>query len=238
MAAAKKGDVRDCPACGSSDTFGPARHWMRPPGFAHPMGKSEGTSPDDQPAKSYATRAKLTAPTPSDESRWDRFNDQVRTYYLRDHLLVTYRGPKDEGYNYCTRCGRVEPSAIRQSTVLTPHPKPFPMPRDQACAGGRTATGIVLGTDFITDVLLMSIRVPEPMSLRPDLLSTDVALRTVCEALTAAACALLELEPTELQAEYRPALTEAGQLGHEAEIYIYDTLSGGAGFSRHVNDYR
>ena len=236
MAAAEKGDVRDCPACGSSDTFGPARHWMRPPGFAHPMGMPEGTSPDDQPAKSYATRAKLTAPTPSDESRWDRLNGQVRTYYLRDHLLVTNRGPKDEGYNYCTRCGRIEPSAIRQSTVLTPHPKPFPMPRNQACAGGRTATGIVLGTDFITDVLLMSIRVPEPMSLRPGLLSTDVALRTVCEALTAAACALLELEPSELQAEYRPALTEAGQLGHEAEIYIYDTLSGGAGFSRHVID--
>ena len=39
-----------------------------------------------------------------------------------------------------------------------------------------------------------------------------------------------------MQAEFRPALTEAGQLGQEAEIYIYDTLSGGAGFSRHVND--
>lgn len=235
MANAEKGDVRDCPACGSDDKFGPARHWMRPPGFAHPTGKPEGTSPDDQPAKSYATRAKLTAPTPSDASKWDRFNDQVRTYYLRDHLLVTNRGPKSEGYNYCTKCGRVEPSAIvGQSTVLAPHQKPFPMPRDQACSGGRTATGIVLGTDFITDVLLMSIRVPEPMSLRPGLLATDVALRTVCEALTTTACALLKLEPTELQAEYRPALTQAGQLGHEAEIYLYDTLSGGAGFSRHV----
>ena len=110
------------------------------------------------------------------------------------------------------------------------------MPKDQACSGGRTATGIVFGTDFITDVMLMSIRVQAPMSLRPGLLSTDIALRTVCEATTAAACDLLELEPAELQAEYRPALTEAGQAGQEAEIYIYDTLSGGAGFSRHVND--
>ena len=236
IADAEKGDVRDCPACGTADAFGPARHWMRPTGFAHPMDRPEGTSPDDQPARSYATRAKLTAPTPSDENRWDRLNDQVRTYFLRDHLLVTNRGPRDEGYNYCTRCGRIEPSATTQSVVLPPHPKPFPSPRDQACTAGRTATGIVLGTDFITDVLLMSIRVPDPMSLRPGVLATDVALRTVCEALTTAACALLELEPTELQAEYRPALTEDGQIGHEAEIYIYDTLSGGAGFSRHVNE--
>ena len=110
------------------------------------------------------------------------------------------------------------------------------MPKDQACSGGQTATGIVFGTDFITDVVLMSIRVQAPLSLRPGLLSTDIALRTVCEATTAAACDLLELEPAELEAEYRPALTAAGQIGQEAEIYVYDTLSGGAGFSRHVNE--
>ncbi len=232
---AEKSEVRDCPACGGSETFGPARFWMRPPGFAHPVEKREGTSPDDQPARSYATRAKLAA-TYSNEQKWIRLNDQVRTYYLRDHLLVTNRGPKDDGYNYCTKCGRVEPSVTTQSTVFAPHQKPFPMPKDQACSGGRTATGIVFGTDFITDVVLMSIRVQAPLSLRPGLLSTDIALRTVCEATTSAACDLLKLEPAELQAEYRPALTEAGQIGQEAEIYIYDTLSGGAGFSRHVNE--
>ena len=108
------------------------------------------------------------------------------------------------------------------------------MPKDRACPGGGAATGIVLGTAFITDVLLMSVRVQEPLSLKPGLLATDIALRTVCEAVTAAGCDLLELEHTELQAEYRPALTAAGQAGQEAEIYIYDTLAGGAGFSRRV----
>ena len=37
----------------------------------------------------------------------------------------------------------------------------------------------------------------------------------------------------EMLAEYRPALTEAGAAGLEAEIFIYDTLAGGAGFSPH-----
>src|SRR5262249_30818523 len=36
----------------------------------------------------------------------------------------------------------------------------------------------------------------------------------------------------ELQAEYRPAITAAGRDGREAELYLYDTLSGGAGFSQ------
>jgi hypothetical protein len=92
----------------------------------------------------------------------------------------------------------------------------------------------VLGTDFITDVLLISISVDAPITLKPGLLATDVALRTVSEALTKAACARLELEANELQAEYRPALTAAGRDGHEAEIYLYDTLPGGAGFSQRV----
>ena len=40
-------------------------NWMRPPGFAHRVSRDPGTSPDDQPARSYATRAKLTGPGPS-----------------------------------------------------------------------------------------------------------------------------------------------------------------------------
>jgi hypothetical protein len=64
------------------------------------------------------------------------------------------------------------------------------------------------------------------------MLSTDVALRTLAEALSAAACKLLELDQQELQAEYRPALTAQGRVGREAEIYLYDTLPGGAGFSK------
>ena len=94
----------------------------------------------------------------------------------------------------------------------------------------------MLGTDFISDVLLVSISVKPPIVLGPTLLSTDVALRTISEALTKAACARLELEANELQAEYRPALTTAGREGREAEIYLYDTLPGGAGFAQSVSN--
>jgi hypothetical protein len=97
--------------------------------------------------------------------------------------------------------------------------------------------GLVLGTDFISDVLLVSFRVTPPLRLRPSLLATDVALRTISEALTRAACARLELDESELQAEYRPALTVAGREGLEAEIYLYDTLPGGAGFARRIGAF-
>ena len=231
-----RGELRNCDACGSEGTFGPARHWFRPPGFAHPVDREEGTSPDDQPGRSYATRAKLTAPTPADEGQWRNINERLRVHHMRQHLLVTNRGPRNEGYTYCTRCGRIEPSAAPTGTVGAAHRKPFPDDRAPTCAGGHAAKGLVLGTDFITDVLLVSIRVQLPLTLAPGLLATDIALRTVSEALTKAACDQLELEPQELQSEYRPALTEAGWEGREAEIYIYDTLPGGAGFVRRIGD--
>ena len=232
----ERGEIKDCEGCGGIGTLGPAKNWLRPPGFAHPVGRDEGTSPDDQPARSYATRAKLTMPTPADPDGWTDLNERIRNLYARTYLLVTNRGPRDDGYSYCTRCGLIEPTATTTGQLGAVHRKPYPDPGDPNCSGAGTTTGLVLGTDFISDVLLVSISVERPLTLLPGLLPTNVALRTISEALTVAACRLLELDPNELQAEYRPALTEAGRRGLEAEIYLYDTLSGGAGFARRVGE--
>ena len=229
-----RGETRKCDACGNAGTLGPARYWMRPPGFAHPVGKEEGTSPDDQPARSYATRAKLTMPSPTDGAKWKILSNNIRVCHLRGPLLVTNRGPRERGYTYCVRCGVIEPTALPDGSVAGVHRKPFPDDREENCAGKQATTGLMLGTDFVSDVLIVSIRVDPPLSLAPGNLSTNTALRTIGEALTKAAYARLGLEANELQAEYRPALTAAGRDGREAEIYLYDTLPGGAGFSRRV----
>jgi hypothetical protein len=178
-----RGEKKDCEACGGVGTFGMATYWLRPPGFAHPSGVPEGTSPDDQPERSYATRAKLTAPSPADEERWNRLNQRIRVHHTRQHLLVTNRGPRQEGYTYCTKCGLIEPTCVPDGVVGSEHRKPYPDSRNPMCPGAATQ-GLVLGTDFITDVLLVSLQVQAPISLRPGLLATDVALRTVAEALT------------------------------------------------------
>jgi Lhr-like helicase len=231
-----RGEVRDCEACGGTRTFGPGTYWFRPPGFAHIAGKEEKTSPDDQPARSYATHAKLLAPTPEASDNWKELNEHLRIYHMRKPLLVTNRGPKNEGYTYCTRCGLIEPTALPKGIVGAAHSKPYPDEKYPNCIGGGAISGVVLGTDFITDILLISITLKSPLNLRPGLLATDVVLRTISEALTLAGTKILDLEPSELQAEYRPALTAKGREGKEVEIFLYDTLPGGAGFARRVGD--
>src|SRR5205823_3208143 len=90
---ADKGEIRDCPACGSEATFGAAKNWIRPPGFAHPHSWEEETSPDDQPATSYATRAKLVASGHAETEDWREITPRIRTFSTRTHLLVTNTGP-------------------------------------------------------------------------------------------------------------------------------------------------
>ena len=93
------------------------------------------------------------------------------------------------------------------------------------------ARRIVLGTDFPTDIALFSLPLDSPFRVRAGNDETASALRTICEALAKAACRVLQIDSTEILAEYRPALTDAGANGLETEVFIYDTLAGGAGFS-------
>ena len=234
---AKLKETRDCPACGSKKKFGPGRYWLRPPGFAHPIDTKPDTSQDDIPKTSYATRAKLTMDTPDDTDAWKLVNDRLRVLSLRKHLLVTNMGPNNNGYTYCVNCGRIEATSAHPRKLQGPHSKPYPSDDNKSqCDGIKSTQHLVLGTDFITDIALFSLRVQSPLSLKPGHTSTLVSLRTVSEALAAAACKLLELEPGELMAEFRPALTPRGTKGLEIEIFLYDTLPGGAGFSSQLPD--
>ena len=234
---ATRGEIRDCPACGAVEKFGKAMYWMRPPGFAHKVSEAPGTSPDDAPARSYATRAKLVGPGPADESKWHNVTDQLRESHVRDALLVTNTGPRGEGYTYCTLCGVIEPTTGATGVAIGTHPKPYPDRKEPNCPGSRASRGLVLGTTFISDILIVRLKVAAPTSLRPEYHATHIALRTIAEALTIAAAHHLDIEAAELQAEYRPALTVHGNDGLEAELYLYDTLPGGAGFTRRVHEH-
>jgi ATP-dependent helicase YprA (DUF1998 family) len=232
----QRGDKQDCPACGSANTFGEAKYWLRPPGFAHPVEVEAVTSPDDMPETSYATRAKLTMQTPFEETKWTEVNTRIRVLKERKHLLVSNTGPKREGYSYCVKCGRIEASSEQTPLLSATHRKPYPDEKQPNCEGAGTTRHIVLGTDFITDIALFSMSVEAPLRLRPGQYPTDVALRTVSEALAKAASQILEIEPGELMAEYRPSLTAEGKEGLKAEIFLYDTLPGGAGFASQLVD--
>lgn len=228
--------MADCPACGATDQFGPAKIWFRPVGFAHPIEVPPETEPDTQNETARATRAKLQMQAPAPNSG-KAVTERVVGFKERQYLLVSNTGINTDGYDYCTACGRIEASAAPQKLLSMPHARPFRSDEDGPCPGGSyTKRHIVLGTDFLTDIALFSLPLTNGFQLPPANAETEAGLRTACEALAKAASQTLDIEPSEILAEFRPALTEAGAAGHEVEIFLYDTLAGGAGFSREVVD--
>lgn len=221
----------NCPACSTSNAFGPARVWFRPVGFAHPIDIPPETEPDAPNETARATRAKLVMQTPKPDKEWVQVSDRVRAFRAREYLLVSNTGLDADGYDYCLKCGRIESSAVPEELLSQPHARPFRSDEPGPCPGGAAKRHVVLGTDFKTDIALFSLPLSEPFRLIPGSIEAESTLRTVCEALAKAACHTLDIEPGEVLAEFRPALTEQGALGHEVEIFLYDTLAGGAGFS-------
>jgi ATP-dependent helicase YprA (DUF1998 family) len=232
------GETRDCQACASPNSFGPAKIWFTPPGFAHPIDMQEETASDNDQVLSYASRAKLIAQSPVDWTSEEKITDNIYFHFRHDHLLVTNTGSLNQGFNYCASCGRIEPSIMRNSKLIGNHLKPYPDRKESECTNPHIFKNISLGTDFISDVFLILFDLKSPVRLLPGMMTTDIVLRTVCEALVKAATLLLELEEGEILAEYRPALTSLGAKGEQIEVYLYDTLAGGAGFSKRAMLYK
>jgi hypothetical protein len=226
----RRNAVVACEACRTPATFGPAKPWFRPPGFAHPIDKQPVTTPDAPNETAYATRAKLIMATPGPDTGWLETGTRIRAYPIREKLLVSNSGPEGDGYSYCVLCGRIETAIDPEIILAQPHSRPFPSDEEEPCPG-RVSGRVVLGTDFITDIALFSFTLDDPFCVFPGNDETASALRTVCEAVAKAAGRLLQIESGEILAEYRPALTDNGAIGKEVEIFVYDTLAGGAGFS-------
>jgi hypothetical protein len=226
----KRGEILTCEACHTPGTFGPAMAWFRPPGFAHAWGTPAPSVPDEPNETAYATRAKLIM-TSDSQVMGAEVNPRLRALATRQHLLVSNSGPDSEGYDYCTRCGRIESVSAPTANLRLPHPVPYPNDGDPACTGEFVSRRVVLGADFPTDIALFSLKLDRTFRLQPANSETQTAMRTICEALAAAACRLLQIESGEILAEHRPALNENGAAGTLVEVFLYDTLAGGAGFS-------
>lgn len=226
----KVGERLDCDACATPASFGPARSWFRPPGFAHAWGDPAPTVADEPNETAYATRAKLIMSLNAEEAG-EPITSRVRALQVRDHLLVSNSGPEREGYTYCRFCGRIEPVTSPDWNLHQPHPFPYPTNAEEQCPGQYVTRHVVLGGDFRTDIALFSLKLDAIFRLKPALSETQTAMRTICEALSAAACQLLQIEAGEILAEYRPALNAGGADGLRVEVFLYDTLAGGAGFS-------
>lgn len=235
------GQVRDCPACGTEGSLGVGVKWLRPPGFAHPVDVDAELPIDDVPRRTRSTRAKLSASIAGDcKPIHENIDDNGFGYTIwteKQKLILTNTGSNDPmrpGFLYCPQCGRAEPNGWSEGklTGRQGHPRPYPdtYPNDSTCNGAPTV--ITIGNEFETDVALIRFSLSDGVKITPGSIISKIVLTTVAESLCSAAAKILDIEATDIGAEFRVAMTDGGRAGREVDIYLYDLTPGGAGFAR------
>jgi hypothetical protein len=234
------GQVLDCPACGSAGSLGVGTRWLRPPGFAHPIDLDPELPLEDSPTPTRPTRAKLSAPFtdsgPAEKPYTAANGAGYEIWTAKQRLVLTNTGSRDQmkpGFLYCPRCGRAEPNgwvAGRFQKGGHPRPNPDNHPHGASCNG--TPSVLVLGNEFETDIALFRFQLAGAVVLPPGSVVAKIVLTTVAEALASAAAKILDIEESDIGAEFRVAMTSGGRTGKQVEVYLYDLTPGGAGFVR------
>jgi Domain of unknown function (DUF1998)/Helicase conserved C-terminal domain len=138
------------------------------------------------------------------------------------------------GFQVCDLCGY---TALGGQPFVARHPRHYNISaRGQrippTCNG--TARNVFLGYEFRTDVLLL--RTPLSTPFINDLSDPATwpplraALTSLASGLALTAADALDVDPRELQSGFRLQRTATG--AGFADIYLYDTLTGGAGYAR------
>ncbi|GIO19703.1 hypothetical protein J18TS1_28030 [Oceanobacillus oncorhynchi subsp. incaldanensis] len=216
----------ECPNCGNSLFEMP---YIRPFGFSAERGESLRRNEINQ-EYSYAGAPQLPIPNEKEKFKFKNLeanNDIQYVHAANKDLIVLNRGShKDSGFLMCEDCGYIIGNSNKFSRREY-HIKPFITNSSNECYG--KLQKVYLGNRFSTDLLLIRMRLTEKIYFEPNMKWIHDALDTVGEAFVIAASRVLEIEINELGVGYR--MIRNGEEELYADIYIYDKLSGGAGYS-------
>jgi len=231
-----------CPLCNSSLAI---ETIVKPEVFLPFLGEDEEERDSDQEI-TYASPAQFPLPTREDEENWSSIGKHASKAFAEDRtLIVVNRGNAEtmEGFDVCERCGsarlhdgRPTGSHTRPYFTMTPRGETRANP---TCDG--ESRNVFLGSSFLSDIMILRIISRPPFAIQPiprrsAFMALQNGLRTLAEALSLAASRRLDLDPAEFSCGFRifPSISQTDQL--IGEVYLFDTLSGGAGYSNQIGD--
>lgn len=216
-----------CPFCGN-DKLTHMLPMLRPWGFAPRDAKAIEQA---QLSEEYtATQQPLysTLPDADDVVAIKGYSNTRMAVRPNQRIIMLNKGIGDKGFTICCDCGASmpgdDPSVLKD--IMRPYRSKFLRTR---CKHNETKN-VNLGYDFITDMLVLEIAL-DRQQVSMDLAKNswlNRAGQSLAEALRLSACQELDIEFTELVTGFR---VRQNQKGVFIDIYLYDSLSGGAGYA-------
>lgn len=183
----------------------------------------------------YATSAQFPIPVGEEDiTGWENIGLHGQVTYATDrHLVITNKGKKgeDDGFDVCEKCGYAVPA---NKITGNRHKRPYFIEwgknrPSEYCDGNFRP--VFLGTSFYSDLMILRTNIQAPlstdMSSSVSMNALNDALRTFAEGLHLAASRYLDIDIAELSAGFR--IIPGTNL--RADIFLFDTLSGGAGYA-------
>lgn len=217
-----------CPNCREPLKIMP---YVRPTGFSPERGQ-EVRKGDLIQEYSFASTPQFPVPKESHHFELKPINELgliESDHSENEELIVMNRGIDDEsGFYMCEDCGYIKP-VFDKEDLSKPHDKPFQRQGmfERKCAGHLEQ--IYLGNKFTTDLLLIRLNMTNELDFSANKAWLHDALLTLGEGIVLASSRVLDIDAQELSVGYRIVHNE--KLGNYVDLYLFDNLSGGAGYS-------
>lgn len=221
--------LTECPFCGNSALV-ESRPMLKPWGFA-----PKDAKPIEE-AQLQELYSAVAAPLYSSMPESDNIRNIPGCRNLRiasrtnQRMIMMNKGDADKGFMICRDCGAAFPGD--ESKVLSSIERPYKLKFINKTCKHPDTINTNIGFDFVTDMLVLEFALDRTkIDTEHESLWLYRAAVSFAEALRLAASHILDIEFTELVTGYRIRKNEVGVF---VDIYLYDNLSSGAGYSVNV----